>query len=398
MGEQGDSRAALIPAGLHPGAYPCLRSLHPRGIRTVVASEWEHTPVFSSKYCDEKIVTPSPYDDLLEYRDALLDIAARPDVRTILPVREEDVYLLSKYYEAFDEHVSLVVPPIETLHTVHDRLRLFEAATEAGVPVPRTRLLTEIDEWDHKSVVKSRYNVITAEYDDDRSRSPSDSDKISTIEYLQPGVTPDLNAICEEMRHVPIVQEFVPKKAEYMFAALYDRGEPLATFQHRQLRGNSYSGGGSVYRESVYVPELEETARKLLDHLDWHGLACIEYIEDANTGEFKLAEINPRIWQSLPLTVRANADFPYYYWLQAMGESDLIEPGYEVGVGSHFLYGELGYLLSVLREDAPFADRPTFQAAVWDLVSSWYEHPQFDYLRLDDPKPFVRGVYNAVRP
>jgi len=50
--------------------------------------------------------------------------------------------------------------------------------------------------------------------------------------------------------------------------------------------------------------------RDLLDWLDWHGLACIEYIGDADTGEFVLVEINPRMWQSLAGAVAAGADFP----------------------------------------------------------------------------------------
>jgi hypothetical protein len=102
------------------------------------------------------------------------------------------------------------------------------------------------------------------------------------------------------------------------------------------------------------------------------------------------------MYQSLPFTVRAGADFPYHYWLVATGRADRVEPGYEVGTGSHLLYGELGYLLSVLRDDSPHVERPSLAGTAWEILSSCYEHPNFDYLRLDDPGPFLQGVRHML--
>jgi len=171
--------------------------------------------------------------------------------------------------------------------------------------------------------------------------------------HLLAGETPDNAALVDEMDHEPIVQESIPSTAEYMIGGLYDHGEPLATFQHRQIRGDTYAGGGGVYRESVAIPELDSVARTLLDELDWHGLACIEYMRHEETGEFVLTEINPRTWQSLTSTVRVGADFPLYYWRATMGERDRIDCDYEVGVGTHSLHGELEHLLSIFRNDSP---------------------------------------------
>ena len=53
------------------------------------------------------------------------------------------------------------------------------------------------------------------------------------------------------MRHVPIVQEFIPGDEEVGFFAMFDHGEPVATFQHRRIRSYSYTGGASVFREAI---------------------------------------------------------------------------------------------------------------------------------------------------
>lgn len=387
-----DQYSVLISASPLPHSYACARSLSRKGIRTIVAAEDERLPTFASRYCDEAIIIPSARDDLTAYKDALVGIAARPDVRTIVPIRPQDPYVLAKYRDEFEQYVSVVVPPLEMLRDVHDRMRLMTIAERAGVPVPETQLLDEVDDWSSELIIKSRFNLVTSDYVD--SYSAAESEIVKKIVHLQPGEEPDLEAVCDEMKHVPIVQEYVHSADEYVFGALYDHGDPVATFQHRQIRGNSYTGSGGVYRETVDIPELEATARTLLDELDWHGLACIEYMEDAETGEFKIAEINPRMWQSLACAVHAGADFPYWYWLLDGGHPDLITPDYETGVGSHYLYGEAEHLVSILREDSPLIEKPSLSSSVWEIVKSCFEMPNFDYLRYDDPFPFVREVRN----
>ena len=390
-----DKQSVCIPTGIDSKSYSCVRSLAEKGVHTILAAGYNGVTAGASRFCDEEILIPSPEKDILGYRDGLLDIVARPDVQTIIPIQSYDPYLFARYYDQFAEHVSLVTPSLELYSAVTDRLQLASAAEKAGVAVPETQLLTNADDWSGEQIVKARHNLLTPTSVD--SLEPGDIEAVKGLIHLRPGDAPDVDSIIQEMNHVPIVQEFVRSSDEYLFGALYDHGEPLATFQHRQIRGDSYTGGGGVFRETVSIPELEVAGRTLLDHLEYHGLACIEYMKDAETGEFVLTEINPRMWQSLPCAVQAGADFPYYYWLTALGRADEIEHAYELGVGSHLLYGELGYLLSILREESPLVEKPSFAAEAQAIIKSCYEMPRFDNLRTDDPRPFVRGVTHVLK-
>jgi len=389
-----DTQSVCIPTGIDSKSYSCVRSLAEKGVRTILAAGYNGVTAGASRFCDEEIIIPSPEQDILGYKDGLLDIVSRPDVKTIIPVQSYDPYIFATYYDEFAEHVSLVVPRSELLLDVTDRMRLATVAQNAGVAVPKTRLLTDVDDWGGEQIVKSRHNLLTLSTVD--SFGPGDVEAVKEVIHLQPGDEPDVDRIVEQMKHVPIVQEFIRSSDEYVFGALYNHGEPLATFQHRQIRGDSYRGGGGVYRETVDIPELEAAGRQLLGELEYHGLACIEYMKDAETGEFVLTEINPRMWQSLPCAVQAGADFPYYYWLTALGRADEINHDYEIGVGSHLLYGEVGYLLSILREDSPLVDRPSILRELQAVLRSCYEMPRFDNLRADDPRPFIRGVRQVL--
>lgn len=385
--------SVLVPAVTAPSSVWCLRSLGRRDVHTIAAGHRATAPAFASKYCDESVVVPSPTDDLLAYKDSLLSIAERPDVRAITPMRESDVYVLSKYREEFADHVATPWPTFETLRMAHDRERLFETAADADVPMPETWPLDEVPDWDRDLIVKARYAILADAYLPELSpREVLDPGK---TRYLESGAEPDIERIRSEMHHVPIVQEYVAG-TEYTFRALYDHGEPVVTSQKRLLRGMKYPRGPSIYHEAVDIPELAAVGRRLLDRLDWHGLASVGFLRDRHTGEFKLLEINPRFWSSLPCDHHAGADYPYYYWQLANGEADDIDVTYSPGSRSHLLRGELVHLHSVLFEEYPLVEKPRFGDTVVDVLSSLVRHPRFDYLSLDDPGPFLRDTRNTI--
>lgn len=388
--EGNNGNTIIVPAVDAPSAATCLRSLGRRGIRTITFSEKKNA-AFASRYCDEQVTLTSPSKDLDRYKNGLLQLAQRSDVRTIIPMREENIYILSKYRDEFAEYIVPFWPPFSTLKTVHDRLHLVAAAKESNVPVPETQLLDQIEDREQKRIIKPRYSVLTHDYVD--SVPLNKTARGGSPRYLEPRQELDQEAICGEMGHVPIVQEYVPG-SEYALWALYDHGKPVATCQKHQIRAFSYAGGTSIFRETVRIPELENVGRTLLEHLDWHGFASVQFKRDSRTGEFKLMEINPRVWVSIACAVRAGMDFPYYYWQLAGDEPVRIPSQYEEGVATHRIGGEAMYLFSVLFEDVPFVDPPPFYKALTDVLNSCYSHPSFDYLELDDPAPFILDLYN----
>ena len=385
--------AAVIPAVV-PSAVAFHRSLGRRGVRTIAVAHDDSAPSVRSRYCDETVLVPEPREDLTGYRDALLALAMRPDVETIVPLREEDVYVLSKYRSEFGEHVETPWPSFETLRTAQDRERLFDVAREAGVSVPKTVTLDEVDDWGRELVVKSRFALLTDEY------LPNSSEEgiveTGSATFLPPHAEVDEERVRAAFNHSPHVQRYV-HGTEYSVGVLYEGGEPVVETQKRIIRGTKYYHGPSVYHESVDVPELETIGRRLLTALDWHGPADVDVIRDEETGEFELLEVNPRFWATIQLEIHAGFDFPHYYWRTVRGEPEHPVPEPEPGIASHFLPGELSYLHSVLRDDHPICERPSVPSTVWGQARSIVETPRFDLLSRDDPLPFATAVANEVR-
>lgn len=393
MHKRGWNGSVVVPAVGTAGSLGTVRSLGRRGIRTIAVSEHETPPSFSSRYCDEMQRVPAPRDDISGYRDALLALARRADVQAIIPVREPDIYVLSKFREEFSPHLQTPWPTFDQLNAVHDRIQLIAAAERAGVSVPDTVLLDDVDDWDQERIVKGRYALLTT----DRGISIPENqiDAPPKTVFLPPGVEPDIAAIIESMGHTPIAQAYVDG-TEYCFRALYDAGEVVATSQKKLIRGYKYARGPSVYHEAVDSPALEAAGLALLDELDWNGLASVGFIRD-DSGVFTLLEINPRVPASLPVDIHAGVDYPYYWWQLACGDS-VDGPGeYRDGTASHLLRGELVHLLSVCFDDYPLVERPSVPGTMLDISTSLVANRNFDILSLDDPRPFIRDVLNAGR-
>lgn len=388
---QTDTDAVVVPAVGTGGSLSVIRSLGAAGYTTVAVSETTDPPSFRSKYCDQQFHVPSPRSDLDAYADALLTLATNSDITTIVPVREQDVYVLAADREAFAEHVDTLWPTADVLDQIHDRTRLFETAERAGVSVPETIPLDEVTNWDRPQIVKGRYAILTSEntdaVPDGESREPP-----KTI-FLEQGVEPDIESITESMNHVPITQTYLPG-TEYCFRALYHEGEAVVSSQKKLIRGYKYPRGPSIYHEAVDEPALEAAGRALLDELDYHGMASVGFIRD-DSGTFNLLEINPRIPASLPVDIHAGVEYPQYFCeLAATGEIEE-EPEYQPGTASHLLRGEAVHLHSVLREEYPLASRPSVLKTGYHIARSLIEQPQFDYLSRDDPAPFVRDLLNT---
>ncbi|MFC6756271.1 hypothetical protein ACFQER_05635 [Halomicroarcula sp. GCM10025894] len=130
---------ALIPTGHEAQSYVCLRSLSGHGVGSIIASEKPKVPAARSRYCSASVRVADPREDLLAYRDDLLAVARRPTVETVIPIRPEDSYVLSRYREQFESVTNVVVPTFEQLQAVIDRQRLIEVAATAGVPAPGRR-------------------------------------------------------------------------------------------------------------------------------------------------------------------------------------------------------------------------------------------------------------------
>ena len=107
-----------------------------------------------------------------------------------------------------------------------------------------------------------------------------------------------------------LLQRWVDGVGEGFFALRWG-GRPVAMFAHRRLREKPPSGGVSVYRESIPLDEsLVGPGLRLLEQLDWNGVAMVECKREQATGRQVIMEVNGRFWGSLQLAIDAGVELP----------------------------------------------------------------------------------------
>ena len=109
-----------------------------------------------------------------------------------------------------------------------------------------------------------------------------------------------------------LVQEYI-EGGGYGFFAIYDNGILKDFFMHKRIRENPISGGSSVCAESIFDKKLFNYGKKLLDNLNWHGVAMVEFKKEYKSGEFFLMEINPKFWASHDLAIVSGINFAEKY-------------------------------------------------------------------------------------
>ena len=114
------------------------------------------------------------------------------------------------------------------------------------------------------------------------------------------------------------MQVFVPGE-DYCVTALFDSGRRVAMMTYHNVRAFPRGTGAGALRETVALPQAEASAQRLLEHLQWHGMAQLDY-RVGEDGTPYLIELNPRFFGGLHQAIAANVDYPWLLFRMACGE------------------------------------------------------------------------------
>jgi D-aspartate ligase len=309
---------ALVVGGDYRG-LGVVRSLGRRGIDVWVLSDGDDVLATRSRYCTHHLPLAGTSDD--EQAAYLLRIADTHGLegRTIFPTSDRSAAMVGRHHAALAERYVLTTPAWDTLRVAFDKRGTYALAERLGIAYPRTWGATSAREAAElplelpvivKPAVREEDNALTVAKAWRADSRTELHDRFAEAMLLLPA---------DEL----LVQELVPGGGEgqVSYAALADRGRPLASVVARRTRQFPTDfGRASTYVETIEQPEIVASSEALLAELAFTGLVELEYKRHADTGVFKLLDVNPRVWGWHTLCARAGVDFPYLAWQLAHGE------------------------------------------------------------------------------
>ena len=330
----------LVTDGANRVALAVVRALGRTGVEVAVVEQERFalkTPAsFRSRFVSRHDVIPTLGDDG-DFIDALVDRSAGYDV--LLPVSTNVALKVAAHRDRFGAQVP--IPPLMTLRRANDKSAVLAIARKAGVPIPVTYAPEDDEELDEVVERVRKPAVVKLRDDAGTVLEPGQRYAIgrSSGELL------DAYRRLHALKAFPLIQEKVDGPG-YGVGVLAEEGRVLASFAHRRIREYPVTGGPSTICISVDDPRLAGYAASVIRELGWTGVAMVEFKKD---DDYRLMEVNPRFWGSLPLATRSGVNFPSLLCRRAMGEDIGAPPRYDADLRLRFLPLDAAAAWSALR-------------------------------------------------
>ena len=335
-----------------------VRALGKRGIYVIAGSSYKHSQSFYSKYCKKRVIYPDARKED-EFINFMLNYIRNNGIDVLHPIGYFATTVLSKHKDKFSPYIRIPIADYDSMKIASDKYRTMELAKNLGIKIPKM--------FDENDDTIENFPVVIKGL----KESAGSIHYVNSFKELSKFKTED-----------SIVQEYIPGEG-YGFFALFNKGKVRAIFMHRRVREYPITGGPSTVAESIYDEKLKELGLKLLESLNWHGVAMVEFKKDARDGEFKLMEINPKFWGSLDLAIASGVDFPYLAVKMAV-DGD-IEPVFEYETGIKFRWLFPDDFLHL------FANPSSVKAFIIDFFAKNTKNN----ICLSDIKPNLFQVYDA---
>ena len=294
----GDGPSVLVTDGMQKKSLSVVRAIAGSTGDVGVVSSYPVSMAGVSRYvARQHWIGTTDGDEYVRRLNELIDAEGYDHV---LPVGGRTFELLSARREKLHTPIDSILPPRPSMELAVDKHRVHALAEDLDVPTPTTHKVTDradltrlADEIGYPVVVKSGLET--------------------DVRFVRRADGPaELRALYAAFRRrydsPPLLQQYLTGDGRGYFG-LYVDGERIGSYTHHRIREFPPSGGASACAESGRDPELRRYGSRVLDALDWTGVAMVEFKDDA-AGTPHVLEINPKFWGSLDLAIRSGLNFP----------------------------------------------------------------------------------------
>ncbi|MEW6378719.1 MAG: ATP-grasp domain-containing protein [bacterium] len=255
----------------------------------------------------------------------LIALAQRETQKPVIfPTRDHDILFLNRYREKLEPYFIIALPEKNTLNTVMDKWKLFEAAKRCNVTTPKTYVIGREDELGSISS-QIDYPVII------KPLRAADwrKDRIWKIVKRKAIYCPSEKTLWREynrFKHINptvLLQEYIEGADDdiYTFCSYCDRhSHVLVSFNTRKRIQRPERFGTGIVVQSAVNNEITECSKRLLKFIGFTGTSEIEYKRDPATGIYYLIEINPRFWDQHRLSGSFGINLPLVAYSDLTGK------------------------------------------------------------------------------
>ena len=308
----------LITDGANKNSLSILRHLGDGKCQidiTTHLSKWLSLCSYS-RYCTNIIKLNSDPQDLDSYAKELIQVLEKGNYDVFVPVGLHSNLAASKYKCKMQSCVNLLVPDWKFMKIAANKDMTIDLASRIGVPIPKTVVLTDFEDLDDVA----EFPVVIKSSDESKNFIKYCNNPRELLE--------NYNQLSAKSRTKIICQEYIDGFGCGFFG-VYNKGRLISYFLHKRLKEFPITGGPSAVAESFFDEKLYHIGKELCDALHWNGPIMAEFKYDAVMNEYKLIEVNPKLWGSLDLTIEAGINVPKILIQSALNKEINCTPTYK---------------------------------------------------------------------
>lgn len=354
-----------------------VRTLRRSGFNVYLVGE-KHNYADDSRYLSDKVHT-----ELLpstpEFLALVLMQIEKWNIATVIPMGDIFSEFMSRNRDILLEKVKFLMPNFEDFDRATDKNKLMALCKEKNYPHPFT--------------INSFGDI-----------NDVDKDKLSFPLLIKPNITCGARGMTLVHTYDELLEKYPAIHCEYGDCHLQKYVKQggaqvevqLFVDENRKLVNSSViykyrwypeKGGSSCCAKSVRNDKIVDVLYHLLLDLNWIGFADFDTIEDPDTGELLIMELNPRVPACVKTSIEAGINW-----------GEIIVNGYVNAPQKQYVYKENEYLrhlgfeiLWFLKSPNRFCTRPS-----WFKFFGKHIHYQ-DMSDITDLKPFVMGTYRNIK-
>ena len=332
---------------------------------------------YHTKYADKRTVVKTEPES--EFLESVKQYVADNGIATIIPMNDEGAVFMSKYKKELIKQVPILLPDWNVFEKAYDKNLLMALCAEKGYPHPVT-----ID------LEKRSYETIT-------------EDVIPFPAIIKPNYTSGgrgmtlVNNPEELVEKYPSIreqsgachlQQFIKAGGKQVKVQVFidpRDGKTYTSVIHKQ-RYYPEKGGSSSCNVTIRDDSIVAVCTDVLHDIGWEGFADFDLIENPETSELLIMEINPRIPACIKSAVKSGMDYGVMIADVSLGKP-LKEYTYKPGKKlRHIGFEMLWFLKSKNR---------------WKTKPCWFHwiDPKLSFQDFSwkDPAPFFYGTWGNIK-
>ena len=323
-------KTVFVTDGYNRKSLAVVRSFGEKGFIVYSGEESKINITGFSKYVKRNFKYFSPNIDHKRFIDSLVEIYDKYPFDILFPTDDESVLAVSEYRSYLPAELIIPVGDWEAVKIARDKSLTMKIAEDIGIPSPKTLYIQSLDDIDKAKDINLPILIKPKESSGSRGIAIVNDYSLLKETYLN----------IHKNYPFPMIQQYINADAEkfHIFFFLYKEQNVTAKFTQKVIRQYPVNGGVGTFWQSTVNNEIEELALKLLKEIKWYGIALVEFIINKDNGKPVLMEINPRLWNTLSLSIDCGVDFPYLMYLLEYNEK--FEPvlTYDVGKYGQWLF------------------------------------------------------------